>query len=66
VESQRLVKSFREGLAQQGWADGRNLRIDYRWAGGDAGRITAFAKELVEVLPDIIVAYAFALQVMLL
>jgi putative tryptophan/tyrosine transport system substrate-binding protein len=54
VESQRLVSAFRQ--AQQGWADGRNLRIDYRWAGGDASRITAFAKELVELSPDIIVA----------
>jgi putative ABC transport system substrate-binding protein len=54
VESQRLVSAFRQ--AQQGWADGRNLRIDYRWGGGDAGRITAFAKELVELSPDIIVA----------
>jgi putative ABC transport system substrate-binding protein len=58
VEAQRLVTAFRQGLAQQGWADGRNLRIDYRWAGGDAGRITAFAKELVVLSPDIIVAYA--------
>src|SRR5262245_40922430 len=33
VEAQRLVKAFGEGLAQLGWADGRNLRIDYRWAG---------------------------------
>jgi putative tryptophan/tyrosine transport system substrate-binding protein len=52
------LTAFRQGLAQQGWADGRNLRVDYRWAGGDAGRITAFAKELVELSPDIIVAYA--------
>jgi len=58
VEAQRLVKAFREGLAQLGWADGRNLRIDYRWAGGDVGRIRTFAKELVELSPDIMVAYA--------
>jgi putative ABC transport system substrate-binding protein len=55
VEAQRLVKAFREGLAQLGWADGRNLRIDYRWAGGDVGHIRAFAKELVGLSPDIIV-----------
>jgi putative ABC transport system substrate-binding protein len=30
VEAQRLLKAFREGLAQLGWIDGRNLRIDYR------------------------------------
>ena len=53
VEAQRLIKAFREGLAQLGWAEGRNLRIDYRWAGGDVGRIRAFAKELVEPSPDI-------------
>ena len=37
AEAQRLVKAFRQGLAQFGWADGRNLRLDYRWAGGDVG-----------------------------
>jgi putative tryptophan/tyrosine transport system substrate-binding protein len=58
LEAQRLVTPFREGLAQLGWADGRNLRIDYRWAGGDVGRIRAFAKELVELSPDVIVGYA--------
>ena len=58
VEAQRLVKAFREALAQLGWADGRNLRIDYRWAGGDVGRIRTFAKELVELSPDILVGYA--------
>src|ERR1700704_504463 len=39
LEAQRLLPAFREGLAQLGWADGRNLRIDYRWASGDIGRI---------------------------
>jgi putative tryptophan/tyrosine transport system substrate-binding protein len=58
VEAQRLLKAFREGLAQLGWIDGRNLRIDYRWAGGDVGRIRTFAKELVELSPDIMVGYA--------
>ena len=57
-EAQRLVTAFREGLAQLGWADGRNLRIDYRWTGGDVDRAAAFAKELVELSPDIIVGYA--------
>jgi len=58
VEAQRLVKAFREGLAQLGWIDGRNLQIDYRWAGGDVGLIRTFAKELVELSPDIMVGYA--------
>ena len=58
LEAQRLITAFRERLAQQGWVDGRNLRIDYRWASGDVDRIRAFAKELVELSPDIIVGYA--------
>ena len=58
LEAQRLVTVFRQGLAQLGWSDGRNLRIDFRWTGGDVGRARAFAKELVELLPDIVVGYA--------
>jgi putative ABC transport system substrate-binding protein len=49
LEAQRLVMTFREGLAQLGWADDRNLHIEYRWAGGDLGRIKVLAKELVEL-----------------
>jgi hypothetical protein len=37
-----------------GWADGRNVRIDVRWAGGDTNRIPALAQELVGLRPDII------------
>jgi putative ABC transport system substrate-binding protein len=57
LEAQRLVTAFREGLTQLGWGDDR-IRIDYRWAGGEVGRIATFAKELVELSPDIIVGYA--------
>ena len=45
LEAQRLITAFRERLAQLGWVDGRNLRIEYRWAGGDVDRIRAFAKQ---------------------
>jgi putative tryptophan/tyrosine transport system substrate-binding protein len=55
-EAQRLVTVFRERLAQLGWGDGY-LRIDYRWSGGDVGRVRAFAKELVELSPDVVVGY---------
>jgi ABC-type uncharacterized transport system substrate-binding protein len=54
-EGQAHVKAMREGLQELGWADGRNLRIDYRWAAGDIGRVRAFARELVELRPDVIV-----------
>jgi putative ABC transport system substrate-binding protein len=58
LEAQRLVTAFQEGLTQLGWTVGRNLRINFRWAGGDVSRIKAFAKELVELSPDILVGYA--------
>jgi putative ABC transport system substrate-binding protein len=41
-----------------GWTDGRNLRIDPRWAGADISRIRALAQELVGLQPDIIVTVA--------
>jgi putative tryptophan/tyrosine transport system substrate-binding protein len=58
LEAKRLVKAFQDQLERLGWADGRNLRIDYRWTGGDVGRIGDFAKELVALLPDVVVGYA--------
>jgi len=53
-EGQTFVAAFREGLQKLGWAEGRNIRIDYRWTGLNAELIQRFAKELVEVQPDLI------------
>ena len=50
------VSAFTQALADLGWADGRNVRIDLRWAGGDLNRIRALAQGLVGLQPDIIVA----------
>ena len=44
------------GLAQLGWTDGRNVRIDIRWAAGSVERMQMFAKELIDLQPDVIVA----------
>jgi putative tryptophan/tyrosine transport system substrate-binding protein len=44
-----------QALADLGWTDGRNLRMDLRWAGGDINRIRALAQEMVGLQPDIIV-----------
>ena len=42
-EARGLVAAFREGLAQLGWIDGRNVQIDYRWAAGNLDRIRKLA-----------------------
>jgi putative ABC transport system substrate-binding protein len=49
------VSAFTQALAGLGW-DGRNVRIDLRWARGDINRTRAFARELVGLQPDIILA----------
>jgi putative ABC transport system substrate-binding protein len=46
--------AFRRGLQELGWTDGRNVRIDYHSAANAPDRISAFAKELVELQPDVI------------
>jgi putative ABC transport system substrate-binding protein len=51
----RRVSAFTQALAALGWTDGRNVRIDVRWGGGDANRIRALAQELVGLQPDIMV-----------
>jgi putative tryptophan/tyrosine transport system substrate-binding protein len=55
-ESLPRTTAFENGLAEAGWMPGRNIRIDYRWAGGDLGEMQALAKELVESQPDVILA----------
>ncbi|MBR0712683.1 ABC transporter substrate-binding protein [Bradyrhizobium liaoningense] len=55
-ESEARVAAFRRGLEELGWVDGRNIRIDYRFAGGDADRIRTYVAELVKSAPDLIVA----------
>ena len=51
----REVAVFTQALADLGWSDGRNVRMDLRWASDDINRIRAFAQELVGLQPDIIV-----------
>ena len=55
-EAQFNLAAFVQGLQQLGWVDGRNVRIDYRWANGDINRMRMFAKELVDLQPDVILA----------
>jgi putative ABC transport system substrate-binding protein len=48
------VFAFTQALADLGWTDGRNVRVDLRWGGDDINRIGALARELVGLQPDII------------
>src|SRR6516225_1694423 len=47
--------AFTQALADLGWTDGRNVRMDLRWFGDDSNRARAIAQELVGLQPDIIV-----------
>ena len=55
-ESQARIAALVQGLQQLGWADGRNVRIDTRWATTDPVDIRRHAAELVALAPDVIVA----------
>jgi len=55
-EHRSLIDTFMQGLTRLGWVEGRNVQIDVRWAGGDVGRMRAFAKQLAEQQPDVILA----------
>ena len=48
------VPAFTQALADLGWIDSRDVRIDLRWGGADINRIRALAQELVGLQPDII------------
>ena len=58
AEGQARLAAFHQGLQQLGWTVGHNVRIDYRWAAGDADRHRRYAAELVALAPDIILASA--------
>ena len=55
-EEQARFAGFLQGLQKLGWTDGRNVRIDYRWAAADADRSRTYAAELVALTPDVILA----------
>jgi ABC-type uncharacterized transport system substrate-binding protein len=55
-EGKTYVSAFTQALADLGWSDGRNVRMDLRWGGGDINRIRVLVQELVGLQPDIILA----------
>jgi putative ABC transport system substrate-binding protein len=55
-ESQGRIAAFLQGLQQLGWTDGRNVRIDTRWATTDPDDLRRHAAELAALAPDVLVA----------
>ena len=51
---QAYLASFRQGLQELGWTDGRNIRFDYRFTGDSEERMRAMAEEVVGLQPDVI------------
>jgi putative ABC transport system substrate-binding protein len=56
-EARSMAASFHRALQEAGWIDGRNVRIEHRWAAGSVERLEAFAKELVGWRANVIVAH---------
>src|SRR5260370_11189589 len=59
-EGEGHAQVFEQEMQKFGWSKDRNVRFDYRWAAGDAERISTFAKEIVDARPDVIVGHTTA------
>jgi putative ABC transport system substrate-binding protein len=57
-DAQARVAGLLQGLEWRGWLEGRNVRIDYRFAAGRADRFGPLARELVALQPDVILAHS--------
>jgi putative ABC transport system substrate-binding protein len=55
-EGQARVAALKRGLQDLSWIEGRNLRIESRWAAGQAARMKPLAEELVSLAPEVIVS----------
>lgn len=55
-EAQKRVKAFRAGMRDLGWIEGRNIQIEYRFAGGNLELINKYVAEVIGLTPDVIVA----------
>jgi putative ABC transport system substrate-binding protein len=58
AEARGRIQAFEEALKRDGWTLGQNIRVVYRYGAGDDTRIRGFAKELVELNPDVIVGHS--------
>ena len=57
---QSRVLAFAQALAQSGWTEGRNVRIDIRWGASDPERVRRYVAETVALAPDVILAVGSA------
>jgi putative ABC transport system substrate-binding protein len=55
ADGQAVLAAFQRRLQDLGWIEGRNIRFEIRWAGGDPDKARIFAKELIGMTPDVIV-----------
>ena len=55
-QTEAALQAFTKALAELGWADGDNIRVDYRFAAADVNRMQVFAKELVALRCAVIMA----------
>jgi ABC-type uncharacterized transport system substrate-binding protein len=56
LEAQAWIAAFLEELRKLGWIEGRNIRIDFRWAAADEEAMQRFAKELVALQPELVLS----------
>jgi ABC-type uncharacterized transport system substrate-binding protein len=61
AEGEARIAAFVQGLRELGWADGRNVQFDYRWAAGDSDRLRKYAAELVALAPDVMLGWGAAI-----
>ena len=54
-EGRSRAEAFLKGLRELGWLEGQNIRIEFRWAGASPNRAWTYAKELVDLKPDVII-----------
>jgi putative ABC transport system substrate-binding protein len=57
-ETKRRVGALTQGLQDAGWAQGRNIQLEFRFSGADFDRIRRFAREIVDLGPDVIVVHS--------
>src|SRR5215470_13056669 len=55
-QAQANITALLQGLQNLGWIEGRNVQIDYRWAGGDPDKARTFARDLIATMPDVMLS----------